>query len=82
LGKWSRGDQLESEPTYQPTSEELKTYRYFPGPCLWLARTGSRWQKEHRLPVLSNNPVPGPGQHRQCYERWAKNQDRERRAKI
>ena len=27
LRDWSRGDQLESEPTYQLTNEELKPYR-------------------------------------------------------
>jgi hypothetical protein len=52
--KWSRGDRLESAPTNPPTSKELKPYRSCPGPGLLLARTGPRWQKEHRVPVLAN----------------------------
>jgi len=30
LGKWFRGDHLESEPTNQTTNEVLKPYRYCP----------------------------------------------------
>ena len=81
--KWCLGDRFESVPTNPPTNEVLKPYRSCP--VLSCPVLGGPMIDQNRPPVTKRapgagtgqyNPVSGPGQHRQGYERRAKSGER------